>query len=401
VTTLVIGGGFAGIAATWALSRRGRDVLLAWDAAGASALYSGALDRVEWGGLLDTRPLSADAEAFLAALGCFAPSGSVGARLATSAGLIRPARCRDRALLDLEPWRGRRIDVVDLGRPGWDAAALARAWTESAWARQTHTEFRALPVVPPDVEAVRWLPACELAARVDDPVWAATLGNALAVAGDGESPLLIGPWLGTLPDSVERLRAQLRRPMGETLSDPGGAAGLRYEAARDQWLARANIPVERVLIRSVTRRRAGFDVSCWRSTDTSPNATFAPLGENIGEVILAIGGVAGGGIRFMAGAGLEGRSFSLSLDAPVPLRLGGREVTLQSGALGADLQHLGLEALMEVGLSVDEQMVARAPDLYAVGDVVAERPRCALEAIDSGLGAARAVCRVRAPSLSP
>ncbi len=56
---------------------------------------------------------------------------------------------------------------------------------------------------------------------------------------------------------------------------------------------------------------------------------------------------------------------------------------------------------LDVGLSVNEGMLARAPDLYAVGDVVADRPRCALEAIDSGLGAARAACRVRAPSLSP
>ena len=65
------------------------------------------------------------------------------------------------------------------------------------------------------------------------------------------------------------------------------------------------------------------------------------------------------------------------------------------------LQQLGMDALIDVGLSVDENMVARAPDLFAVGDVVADRPRCALEAIDSGLGAARAACRVRAPSMSP
>jgi pyruvate/2-oxoglutarate dehydrogenase complex dihydrolipoamide dehydrogenase (E3) component len=91
----------------------------------------------------------------------------------------------------------------------------------------------------------------------------------------------------------------------------------------------------------------------------------------------------------------------LSLDAPVALRLSGREVSLSSGALGADLQQLGIEALTHVGLSVDERMLARSPALYAVGDVIEGRPRCALEAIYGGLGAARAVCQVRAPSPSP
>jgi glycerol-3-phosphate dehydrogenase subunit B len=397
VTALVIGGGFSGIAAAWALSRRGRSVLVAWEGAGASSLYPGALDRVEWGGPPDPRPLSADAESFLAALGCFAPAGNVGARVATGAGVLRPARCRDRALLDLEPLRGRRIDVVDFGRPGWDAAALARAWSETTWARQTRTSFRAVPVAAPDADAVRLLPPSEVAARFDDASWVSSLAPALLAAGGGDGPLLIGPWLGSLPESVELLREVLRRPIGETLSEPGGAAGLRFEAARDACLARAGIEVRASSVRSVRRRGDRFEVLASAVEDAPPTS----LGEDIREVILAIGGVVGGGVRFLAGAGAEGRSFSLSLDAPVALRLGGREVSLQSGALGVDLQRWGLEALQEVGLAVDEQSLARAPDLYAVGDVVADRPRCVLDAIYSGLGAARAVCRVRATTLSP
>jgi len=45
-------------------------------------------------------------------------------------------------------------------------------------------------------------------------------------------------------------------------------------------------------------------------------------------------------------------------------------------------------------------MLARAPALYAAGDVVEGRPRCALDAIDSGLEAARALCRAKAPPLN-
>jgi hypothetical protein len=208
---------------------------------------------------------------------------------------------------------------------------------------------------------------------------------------------LIGPWLGLSSASVERLRAGLRRPIGETLSEPGGAAGLRFEAARDGWLERAGISVLAAHVASVQRRGARYEVLA----RSEPEAAPEPLAGEIEAVVLAVGGVAGGGIRFLSGTGPEGRSFSLSLSAPVSLRLGGREVALQSGALGADLQQLGMEALFDVGLSVNDAWLARAPELYAVGDVVADRPRCALEAIDSGLGAARAACRVRAPSLSP
>lgn len=397
MTVLVVGGGFAGIAATWALSRRGRDVVLAWESEGASALYSGALDRTDWGGPPDPRPLSADADVFLSALGCFAPPGGVGARVATAAGLIRPARCRDAALMDLETCRGRRVDVVDFGRPGWDAAALARAYSASAWARSSRTEFRALAVAAPDAEAVRWLSPIDLAARADDPVWATALGTTLRDAGDGESPLLIGPWLGALPGSAERVRESVRRPIGETLSEPGGAAGARFTAARDAWLERAGVEVRHGEVRSIRWLDAGYGVrGLWRGQEVE-----SELGAEVTEVILALGGLVGGGVRFLTGLGVGGRSFSLSIDVPVALRLGGREVALQSGALGADLQQLGLDALTSVGLSVDERQLAHPPDLYAAGDLVADRPRCALEAVYAGIAAARAVCRVRAASVSP
>src|SRR6185436_2060873 len=195
------------------LERRGRDVVLLWDGAGASSLYSGALDRQDWDGPADPRPVAREVDEFLQALDCWAPPEGVGARLATSGGLLRPARCHDRALLDLEPLRGRRVDVVDAPRRGWDAADLARAWSVSSWARLTRTEFRVLPVRLPDGESLRFLPEIELAARADDPGWAAALGEALRTAGDGEAPLLCGPWLGLLPHSVLRVREAARRPL--------------------------------------------------------------------------------------------------------------------------------------------------------------------------------------------
>jgi glycerol-3-phosphate dehydrogenase subunit B len=412
VTALVIGGGFAGVAAAWALESRGREVFLVWEGAGASALYSGALDRDDWHGSADGRAVPRDVEDFLHALGCWAPPGLVSARLATSAGILRPARCRDRALLDLEPLRGRRIDVLDLGRGGWDAQTLAHAWSSTHWARQSRTEFRAVaPSVPaggalggPD--ALRFLPDLELAARADDASWAGAFGELLSRAGDGDAPLLLGPWLGLVPTSLERIREVARRPIGETLSEPGGAAGARFEAARELWLGRSRVRAVRGQVESIAASAAGFVV-------TGQGGADANLLEcHFAEVILALGGVAGGGIRFLwdlassngtpAGvavlAGPDARSFSLSLRAPLPLRLDGREVALESGVLGADLQSLGRDALERVGIAVDDEQQSGLPGLLAAGDVVADRPRTALEAMAAGISAARSACRVRRAS---
>jgi glycerol-3-phosphate dehydrogenase subunit B len=351
-----------------------------------------------------------DVEDFLHALGCWAPPGLVSARLATNAGILRPARCRDRALLDLEPLRGRRIEVLDLGRAGWDAPALAHAWSSSHWARQSRTEFRAVAPpaagVPGGLDALRFLPDLELAARADDVGWAGAFGELLARAGDGASPLLLGPWLGLQPASLDRIREVARRPLGETLSEPGGAAGARFEAARELWLGRSQVRTVRGHVASLTASPAGFAVTGQWDTDSHP------FERPCAEVILALGGVAGGGIRFLwdlalssttpaaaaALAGSDARSFSLSLRAPLPLRLDGREVALESGVLGADLQSLGRDALERVGIAVDEEQQSGLPGLWAAGDVVADRPRTALEAIGAGISAARSACRVRTAS---
>lgn len=416
---LVVGGGLAGVAAAWSLERRGRQVLLLWEGPGASASYSGALDRLDWDGPPDPRPVAREADEFLQALGCWAPVEGVSARLATSSGVLRPARCHDLALLDLEPLRGRRIEVVDAAIRGWDAADLARAWSASSWARLTRTEFRAVPARLPDAEALRFLPEGELAARADDPAWAAALGEALRTTGDGESPLLCGPWLGLLPRSVLRVREAARRPLGEVLSAPGGPAGFRFEAARDAWLARSGAPNGQVQARRATvvdLQQSKQGLAVWVAAADGKHEALEPAPS---EVVLAVGGVAGGGVRFLAGVSsaapslaelartphaADARSFSLSLRVagergPLPLRLDGREVSLESGALGVDLQSLGRGALERVGVLADATQLTAVANVWAAGDVVADRPRTGLEAIYAGIAAARGVCRVSASQI--
>ncbi len=399
MTALVIGGGFAGVAAAWALSRRGRRVTLLWEGAGASSLYPGVLDRQDWDGLPDPRPVAKEVEEFLHVLDCWAPPSGAGVRVATSSGVLRPARVCDRALLDLELWRGQRVDVADVPRPGWDAQELARAWSASSWARHSRTEFRAVPVELPDGPALRFLPQAELAARADEPAWAATLGEALRSAGDGQAPLLCGPWLGLLPGSAQRVREAARRPLGEVLSAPGGPAGFRFEAARDAWLQRSEVQVRRARVEQVTLGAQGFEVSFRAFAVDGPEAPAERLSPQPSEVILATGGLVGGGVRFLAGTGAAARAFSVSLSVsargvPLALRLRGREVSLESGLLGADAQELGRAALEQVGVLSDELQGTPLPGVYVAGDLVADRPRAGLEAISSAIVAARAACRV-------
>jgi glycerol-3-phosphate dehydrogenase subunit B len=204
---------------------------------------------------------------------------------------------------------------------------------------------------------------------------------------------------------VQAVREAARRPLGEVLSAPGGPAGFRFEAARDGWLGRSRVQVRRGIVHSLRRTEQGFEVSVGATAGGSERLDPVLLEPAPQEVVLASGGVAGGGIQFLAGSGAGLRSFSLSLavsardGAALPLRLAGREVTLESGVLGADLQSLGRGALERVGVLADEAQRTAIPGLYASGDVVADRPRTALEAIYSGIAAARGVCRLSASQI--
>lgn len=392
---LVVGAGFAGCAAAWQLLRFGAEVSLVWEAGGASELYSGALDREPWAGRASLqRPLGAHESEFLASLGLWALNEGTPSRLAAGSGVVRGADLRDRALLNLEPWRGGKIAVVDWGRPGWDAAQLARAWSESPWASESRSELVRVELAPPSREELRLLSDHDLALCFDEPPWQAAVAESLRALDPAFAACIVGPWLGLSPDCSERLRRLSGRALGESLSDPGGLAGVRFQIARDAWLGRTRLPAYRGRVQSLQRTAQGI-VATWRALDAS---TSEPLGEAFDCVVLALGGVLGGGVRYQSGlVSTRSGAFSLSLEAPAELRLDGRDVGLVAGSEGADLVALGMAALDRVGVRVtSEQQLPEQAGLFAAGDVVAARPRTALEAISAGLRAAEAAVRASA-----
>lgn len=376
----VVGGGIAGVAAAWTAARRGQATTLIHAGAGASALYSGALDLAPWPRAPEHEPLEAALLELSRELG-FVVAAEGGARVAGREGVIRRARGRDAALLDLEPLSGRRVGVVDLERDDWDAALLAAALNASPWAAQTQTRFEVIRAAALKSGAERRISSYDFARLHDDPERARFLGAALAAGGSAVQAFLTGPWLGVETDVASRLRAELGVPVGETLSAPGGPAGARFEHSRAKLLRNAGVQEIRARAVGVSARAGGWALSL------GPDEP--PL--EVDKVILAIGGVAAGGVR-MKGAlsGSAERSFTLGLEAPVELELDGRPLDA-STLFGVDFAMRGLSALERLGISVGEDFeVVGARGLFAAGDCVAGRPRTALAAALQGLEAARA-----------
>ncbi len=400
---VIVGAGLAGLAAAFSARRAGRSVTVVSAGAGATALAPGAVDDVPWERAasaarvarvpLVRRPLAVDVAAFADALGLWSigDDGADVARIATVAGVIRPARAHDRALLDLSTIRGVVI-VPRAPRAAWDADALAATWGASPFARAQGLRFHAAEAALLRHKGERGIGELDLAARHDEGDrldWlAARLREALvreAPRGVDAAAVLLGPWLGLAAPRAEALSARLGLSVGEALGGVGSAAGLRFEAARDRLLASLGVDV-------VVGRATRLEVEGARVALTVHGKSDLVVGD---ACVIACGGVAGGGIVY-AGAGAPDRAraaFALSLDAPVDLAIGGVRVDVTSSLNGPDLDETawptpGAEGALErVGVRCDGARAA--PGICAAGAAVADRPRTALEAVAAGLRAGR------------
>jgi glycerol-3-phosphate dehydrogenase subunit B len=383
---LVVGGGVAGTAAAWALARAGEKVTVIHDRAGSSALYSGALDDE---GL--AHELEADASAFVAALGLWKLGRR---RVATREGVPRETRGADAALLDLEPLAGRRIAVADLSRDDWDAPLLARALGESAWALATRTEFTSVSLDALRRGHERRIAGHDFAALHDDPERLAALAKLCGEASAGFDAWLLGPWLGVVPGTAERFGRSLSVPAGECASAVGGAAGARFENARDALLRASSVTVRRSRVTAVEPRGERF-LACFAATAARDEAGAWEEHDDdeleVDAVVLATGGVAAGGIELVADPERGAHGFRLAYKAPASLSLDG-EVGDSGGSLyGPSLEVRGLGVLERIGVHAGPagEVALSAPGLAVAGDAVAARKRTVLEAVRSGVRAAK------------
>jgi glycerol-3-phosphate dehydrogenase subunit B len=413
-SVIVVGGGAAGLAAAWAARRAGKAVTVVWRGAGASMIGAGAVDDEAWesrwrrsrgtqstaaatkapAGALPPEPLADDVAAFVDELGLWSVPAERTPFVATTAGRIRPARGIDRALLDLGAHAGARVLVPRANRANWDADAIAAALGDDAAASALGVSFLAADLTILRHAEDSRIADGDLAARHDDPgrlEWlAARLREGIArEAATGKVALLFGPWLGADSPRAAELSSAVGVPIGEALVGVGGAAGLRFGAARDRLLGKLGVEVVRSRATAVTRRDTRMRVRLERSSLTCDG------------VVLAVGGIAGGGIAYSPPETRAERdlppnaspSFTLSLEAPVALALRGEVLDVVSSLHGPDLDtsawpdHDTTGVLEAVGVHVDGGCAA--PGIFVAGDALADRPRTLLEAVASGLRAGR------------
>ena len=395
----MVGGGIAGTGAALSAAKAGAAVTLIDGGPGASSLATGALDASPWGdGSAAAAPLEREVRDVLDAIGGHVVTAR-GIRLLTTAGVVRPARGREAALLDLEAApRGAVVGVVACERPGWDAGALATAWGEAA-RDLTFVAVGAAIELRSDESAV---PDADFAARHDDGArlgWLADrLREALAATPTGPlRALVLPPCLGAERARADALSERLGVRCGEALASPGGPAGLRSERAMRRALAAAGVEVLEARARSVSRTASGWSVVSEQGPSAEGDA-----------VVVAVGGLVGGGVEYAPGESILATAlppfsrppFRLGIDAPLPLGAHGQPLDLPSSLFGSAPEHLAWpfarDPLMDrVGVLADARGRV-APGLFAAGELLADRPRTWLDALATGVAAGAAAAAVSA-----
>ena len=390
----VVGAGVAGVAAAFAIRERGCRVTVFGGRAGASRMTSGAVhDAWEPKG---AAPLSPEVQAFVQALDVWRFGGEL-ARLATRAGVIRPARGADRSLLDLGSLAQLGpclVGVPRVARGGWDAAWLAAGLGAEPWAERAGVRF-----APIDLDVLRYdderaMPDADLAARHDQPARLEWLSARIREAR-ARSPfqaLLLGPWLGLQSAAAPRLSEGSGVVVGEVLSPPDGPAGARLAGALGRVLAQlgAETVSEEVTIEHAA---SGFLMR--------PGAGTAR--ERFDAVVVAVGGVSAGGIVFEPpdprSMGRGAATFRAPAYPSAEVSWAGDGALGRAGLPAPSLAALEATVLLErAGLMHEKGRVLgtsgqSVAGLWVAGDAAHGPPRTLLSAVltglDAGAGAAQ------------
>jgi glycerol-3-phosphate dehydrogenase subunit B len=399
---LVVGAGIAGTAAALAASAAGASVTLLDGGTGASSLAPGAVDLTPWEARAPSTP--DDALAAPSALGVLAALDLVtlpekGVLVATAAGILRPARGADRALLDLAVVGPGVVVAPRAEHASWDAGALARSWNDTRLARDRGLEFIAIDATLTRLIDERHLAASDLAARHDDPArleWLATrLKEAIArVSASKVVAVALPPWLGVEEARAAALSKAVGLPCGEAATGPGGPAGLRFENARDRALAKAGVAV--VLARASAVERADGK---WTTTLEQGDPLTAD------RVVLAAGGLIGGGLAYSPSASLLAGelpsrarpTFNVTIDAPVSIGVSGHALALPGSLFGETPETLAwpfTDAPLLERAGVLASSAGHVDEgLYVAGDLAANQARTWLAALVHGARAGEAAAR--------
>jgi glycerol-3-phosphate dehydrogenase subunit B len=401
---VVVGAGIAGTSAALAASAAGAAVTLLAGGPGASVLAGGALDLLPWEDAKAGRDEAAFAEPAVSRvlhdLAELVRVDGAPAVVVTLDGILRPARAAQAGLLDLAPLGAGLVLVARAEHPGWDAAAAARAWNDTALAHARGLEFFAGEATLTRLVDERFLAHAELAARHDDPARLAWLAervkDALArYASSRVVAIVVPPWLGVVHARAGELSVAVGLPCGEPVLGPGGPAGLRFEHARDRALARRKIPMTVGHAKEIAR-----EAGEWRVTLERGEAIAGDC------VVLATGGLVGGGLTYAPSASvLAGElppraraSFASTVEAPVAIGAGGRAIGIPGSLFGESPEALAWPFATGAPLLERAGVLASSSGhvdggLYVAGEIVADRPRTWLDALAQGARAGATAAR--------
>lgn len=390
---VVVGSGIAGTAAALTIRSRAPqlDVTMVLGAAGATVLAGGAFD--------GPGDLGADSLAVLTELGyCRAPEAdSPGFLVATTAGILRPARAIDDAMLDLESMRDALVLLPRANHGGWDADALAKAFSVAPEARSRGLRFEAVTArLVQRVDELSMSDA-EVARRNSSPERVAWLGaqlSALRAEFAEARAILLPSWMPLHREAQATLREAVGLPIGEALGLPPGPSGLRFLRARDASFATCGIHVIPGFVSSIERDNDLLALSL--ADGSSLTATV---------VVLATGGLIAGGLQYspaesIAAGELPVRSelpFRLTYGAPVTLGAHGRPLLIPGSLFGDAPEALAWPFVRDasferVGILTESGLAA--PGVFACGDAEADGARLWLGALERGTQAGLATLLV-------